>query len=141
MPTQRTILLVEDNPDDATLTEAALRGVPAHLEIVPDARGAFEYLFVDGNELPWLVVLDLRLPDIDGLEVLRRIREDERTRLTPVVILTSSMAPDDVVASFRLGANSFVRKAASFDEFSAQVREIGAYWLGVNEPPATSDDD
>ena len=131
----RTILLVEDNPDDAALTEVALRGLPADLKIARDAREAFGYLFGDTNELPWLVVLDLRLPGVDGLEVLRRIREDERTRLLPVVILTSSMAPDDVLSGYRLGANSFVRKSGGFDEFSAQVRQIGTYWLGLNEPP------
>jgi DNA-binding response OmpR family regulator len=129
-----TILLVEDNPDDAALTEIALRGLPAHLEVARDGQEALDYLFNDANELPRLVLLDLRLPNIHGLEVLRRIRENERTRLTPVVILTSSTAPDDVATGYRYGANSYVCKSFDFDEFSGRVRELGSYWLRVNEP-------
>jgi len=137
MASSATILLVEDNPDDAALTELALRGGwPAHLEVARDAREAFDYLFGDTREAPRLVLLDLRLPDSEGLEVLRRIREDERTRLIPVVILTSSMAAGDVAASYRLGANSYVRKPVDFDQFADRVREIGSYWLGINESPS-----
>ena len=84
--------------------------------------------------------LDFRLPDANGLEVLRRIREDERTCLIPVVVLTSSVLPGDVAESYRHGANSYVRKPVDFDRFSARVREIGAYWLGVNEPPSNNRD-
>jgi two-component system response regulator len=130
-----TILLVEDNPDDAALTELALRNWPAHLEIARDAGEAVDYLFGNAHDAPRLVLLDLGLPDTDGLEVLRRIRQDERTRLIPVVILTSSMAPRDVAASYRMGANSYVRKPVDFDEFSERIRQIGSYWLRTNEPP------
>ena len=130
-----TILLVEDNPDDAALTEIALRGLPAHLEVARDGQAALDYLFNDANDLPRLVLLDLRLPNIDGLEVLRRIRENQRTRLTPVVILTSSTAPDDVATGYRYGANSYVCKPLDFDQFSGLLRELGSYWLAVNEPP------
>ena len=93
MPNPVTILLVEDNPDDATLTERARRGMPANLEIARDGQEALDYLLNDANDLPRLVLLDLQLPNTDGLEVLRRIREHERTCLTPVVILTSSSSP------------------------------------------------
>ena len=138
MTDSATILLVEDNPDDAALTELALRaGVPAHLEIARDAGEAVDYLFGDTHDAPRLVLLDLGLPDTGGLEVLRRIRQDERTRLIPVVILTSSMAPGDVAASYRMGANNYVRKPVEFDEFSERVRQIGSYRLRTNEPPST----
>lgn len=135
MPHPVTILLVEDNPDDEALTVMALRGVPATLEVARDGQEAMDYLTNDGSALPRLVLLDLKLPKIDGLEVLRRIREDDRTRLTPVVVLTSSNAPNDVAASYRLGANSYVRKPVNFDQFSETIRQLGTYWLAVNEPP------
>lgn len=138
MPEHVTILLVEDNPDDAALTERALRmGTPAHLEVVGDGEAALEYLFDDANELPRLVLLDLRLPTTDGFEVLRRIREHERTRLTPVVILTSSSAPDDVVEGYRCGVNSYVRKPVDFGQFADLIHQLGLYWLMINEWPAT----
>ena len=140
MAESATILLVEDSPDDAALTELALRRWPAHLEIARDAEEAVDYLFGNAHEAPRLVLLDLGLPQADGLEVLRRIRQDERTRLIPVVILTSSMAPGDVAASYRMGANSYVRKPVDFDEFSERVREIGSYWLRINEPPSPAHD-
>ena len=140
MPHPVTILLVEDNPDDEALTVMALRGVPATLEVARDGQEAMDYLTNDGKALPRLVLLDLKLPKIHGLEVLRRIREDDRTRLTPVVVLTSSNAPNDVVASYRLGANSYVRKPANFDQFSETIRQLGTYWLAVNEPPPDAPD-
>ena len=136
MPDSVTILLVEDNPDDAELTRFALRqGVPATIEVARDGRQALDYLFDEANRLPRLVVLDLRLPTTDGLDVLRRIRENERTELTPVVILTGSHAPDDIVRGYRLGANSYVRKPVDFDEYAGLVQQLGAYWLMINEPP------
>jgi CheY-like chemotaxis protein len=134
-----TVLLVEDNPDDVALTSLALReGVPATIEVARDGQQAFDYLFNDANDLPRLVLLDLRLPSTDGLEVLRRIREHERTCLTPVVILTSSSAPEDVAAGYRCGANSYARKPVDFDQFAGLVRQIGRYWLVVNEPLSDS---
>jgi CheY-like chemotaxis protein len=141
MPEHVTILLVEDNPDDATLTELALRTeVPAKLEVARDGQEALDYLLDDATDLPRLVLLDLRLPNVDGLEVLRRIREHERTCLTPVVMLTSSSAPSDIVAAYRNGASSYVRKPVDFDQFAGVVRQIGSYWLGVNEPPSDTGD-
>jgi two-component system, response regulator len=140
MPHPVTILLVEDNPDDEALTVMALRGVPATLEVARDGQEAMDHLTNDGKALPQLVLLDLKLPKIDGLEVLRRIREDDRTRLTPVVVLTSSNARNDVVASYRLGANSYVRKPVNFDQFSETIRQLGTYWLAVNEPPPNAPD-
>jgi two-component system, response regulator len=130
-----TILLVEDNPDDAALTEIALRGLPAQLEVARDGQEALDYPSKHANDrLPRLVLLDLRLPNIDGLDVLRRIRENEHTCLTPVVILTSSNAPDDIATGYRYGANSYVCKPLDFDEFSGLLRQLGSYWLTVNEP-------
>lgn len=141
MPNPVAILLVEDNPDDAALTEWALRGgVPANVEIARDGQEALDYLFNDFNDLPRLVLLDLRLPSIDGFEVLRRIREHERTSLIPIVVLTSSSAPDDVVAGYRYGANSYVIKPVDFEQFAALVRQIGSYWLVANAPPPYSHD-
>jgi two-component system, response regulator len=139
MPGSPTILLVEDNPDDAALTERAMRsGLPARLAVARDGGEALDYLFSDANDLPRLVLLDLRLESMDGLEVLRRIRQHERTRLTPVVILTSSLAPDDVVAAYRYGANSYVRKPYDFDHFGGLIHQLGAYWLRINQPPPNS---
>ena len=130
-----TILLVEDNPDDAALTERALRGLPAHIEVAGDGQEALDYLFNQANDRPRLVLLDLRLPNIDGLEVLQRIRENERTCSTPVVILTSSTAPDDIASGYRYGANSYVCKPLDFEQFSGVLRELGSYWLFLNQPP------
>jgi two-component system response regulator len=142
MADSATILLVEDNVDDAALTELALRAsLPARLEIARDAGEAVDYLFGNAHDPPQLVLLDLGLPDTGGLEVLRRIRDDERTQLIPVVVLTSSMAPSDVAASYRMGANSYVRKPVDFDEFSERVRQIGSYWLGTNETVSQADDE
>jgi CheY-like chemotaxis protein len=138
MPDAVTILLVEDNPDDEALTKLALNfGTPATLEVARDGQEALDYLFNDANDVPRLVLLDLDLPGVGGLELLRRIREHERTSLTPVVILTASNAPDDVAAGYRHGANSYVRKPVDFDQFAELMRQLGAYWLVVNEWPPT----
>src|ERR1035438_1814561 len=134
MPTV-TVLLVEDNPDDEALTVLALRReTAANVEVARDGQEALDYL-VKRKDVPQLVLLDLKLPKIDGLEVLRRIREDERTCLTPVVILTSSNAPNAVAAGYRLGANSYIRKPVDFDEFAEVIHQLGVYWFVVNEPP------
>jgi CheY-like chemotaxis protein len=134
-----TILLVEDNPDDAMLTELALRqGISAKLEIARNGQEALDYLSNETNEIPRLVLLDLRLPNVNGLEVLRRIREHDRTRLIPVVIVTNSSAPGDVAAAYRYGTNSYIRKPVDFDQFAELIGLIGAYWLIANEPPANT---
>ena len=141
MPHPVTILLVEDNPDDEALTALALReGLPATLKVARDGQDALDYLFDEDNELPRLVLLDLRLPSTDGLEVLKRIRAHERTALTPVVILTSSSAPTDVDAGYRYGANSYVRKPINYDQFASLIRQVGSYWLVINEPPSGNQD-
>ncbi len=141
MPNPVTILLVEDNTDDQSLTVRALRmGTTANIEIAGDGQAALDYLFNDANDMPRLVVLDLNLPGLDGLKVLQRIREDERTRTTPVVVLTGFAAPIDVIAAYRYGANSYVRKPVDFDQFADVIHQLGAYWLVVNEPPPAAGD-
>lgn len=137
----RTILLVEDNPDDVDLTARALRKfkVANELVVARDGEEALEYLLGDaagnGATLPQLVLLDLKLPRVDGLEVLKRIRAADRTRMLPVVILTSSREEQDIMAGYSLGANSYVRKPVNFDEFVDSVNQLGLYWLILNEPP------
>ncbi len=140
----RALLLVEDNPKDELLTLRTLEkcNVANEIVVVRDGVEAIEYLFAQGNysgrdvnDLPTVVLLDLKLPKIDGLEVLRRIRADERTRLLPVVILTSSDEEKDIIASYKLGANSYVRKPVAFSDFSKAVADLGRYWLIANEPP------
>jgi len=130
------ILLVEDNPDDEALTRRALQknNVTNEMVVAHDGQEALDYLFGAGR-LPQLILLDLKLPKIDGLEVLRRLRAEERTRLLPVVILTSSNEERDLVTSYSLGANSYVRKPVDFKEFTEAARQLGVYWLLLNEPP------
>jgi two-component system response regulator len=142
MTSQRSILLVEDNPDDEALTLRAFR--KSHLGnevvVVRDGAEAVEYLFRDGVEPPALILLDLKLPKLDGLEVLHRIRADDRTRLVPVVILTTSSEQEDIVASLEGGANAYVRKPVNFADFTAAVNAIGVFWMITSElaptPPA-----
>ena len=140
----RVILLVEDNPKDELLTLRTLKkcNLANEIVVVRDGAEAIEYLFGqgespgrEGHDLPTVVLLDLKLPKIDGLGVLRRIRADERTRLLPVVILTSSDEEKDIIASYELGANSYVRKPVDFAQFIEAVRQLGLYWLILNEPP------
>ncbi len=144
VPSQRVILLVEDNPDDAELTIRALRKNNITNEIVRAEDGvvALDYLFGtgqfagrDASELPELVLLDLKLPRLDGLDVLRRIREDRRTRFLPVVILTSSNEERDRMRGYELGANSYVQKPVDFQQFLEAARQLGLYWLVLNVPP------
>lgn len=140
----RIILLVEDNPDDVELTLRALRANQIMNEVVVARDGvqALDYLFGEGEYadrdlevMPQVTLLDLKLPKIDGLEVLRRLREDERTRHLPVVILTSSKEQVDIAKGYGLGANSYVQKPVDFSEFREAVRQLGLYWLLLNESP------
>ena len=139
-----TILLVEDNADDEELTLRAFRRskVLNQVEVVRDGVEALDYLFATGvhaerdpKALPAVILLDLKLPKLGGLEVLRRVRADERTRRIPVVVLTSSNEEKDILSSYGLGANSFVRKPVDFAQFMEAAQQLGMYWLVMNEPP------
>ncbi len=140
----KLILLVEDNPDDQALTLRALKknNIRNRVVIKQDGKEALDFLFCEGpdagrdpRDMPQVILLDLKLPKIDGLEVLRRIRSDERTRLLPVVILTSSKEEQDMIKGYGYGANSYVRKPIDFNQFVEAVNQLGLYWLVLNEPP------
>lgn len=136
--TNKVILLVEDNPDDEALTKRALKAnnISNEVVIARDGAAALDYLFSsDSRDPPAVILLDLKLPKVDGLEVLRRIRENDRTKLLPVVILTSSKEEQDIVSGYSLGANSYVRKPVDFDEFVRATSQLGLYWLLLNEQP------
>lgn len=139
----RIILLVEDSPDDEALTLRALTKNKIRNEVVVahDGVEALDYLFGTGayagrdtGILPMVILLDLKLPKIDGLEVLRRLRADERTKFTPVVVLTSSREEQDLINSYSFGCNSYIRKPVDFVQFVEAVRQLGLYWLALNEP-------
>ncbi|MBA4396013.1 MAG: two-component system response regulator [Syntrophus sp. (in: bacteria)] len=141
---EKIILLVEDNPDDVELTLRAFKrnNILNRVIVARDGVEALDYLFGTGmhagrdmKDLPVVVLLDLKLPKIDGMEVLKRIRQDERTKLMPVVILTSSAEERDVVDGYRLGANSYVRKPVDFEQFVEAAKHLELYWLLWNEPP------
>ncbi len=141
---ERTIFLVEDNPDDIELTLRALKkyNIKNDITVVRDGAEALDYLFATGaysdrdtTTMPSVVILDLKLPKVDGLEVLQRIRADERTKLVPVVILTSSNEEQDMINGYKFGANSYVRKPVDFTQFLEAARQLGLYWLVTNEPP------
>ena len=140
-----SILLVEDNPDDVELTVHALKknNIANPIAIVRDGQEALDYLLYQGkyaggdHDLPHLILLDLKLPKVSGLEVLKRLRADERTKLLPIVVLTSSDEEKDLIQSYKLGANSYVRKPVDFSQFAEAVRQLGLYWLVLNEPPPT----
>jgi len=144
---KKVILLVEDNPDDLELTMRALRQNNIVNEIVSAQDGveALDYLFSRGaysqralDDMPEVVLLDLKLPKLDGLEVLRQIREDERTTLLPVIILTSSKEESDMLQGYRLRANSYIRKPVDFIQFAEAIKQVGLYWLVLNEAPPKS---
>lgn len=143
---ERVILLVEDNPSDEELTLRALKksNILNRVVVVRDGAEALDWLFRQGahagrpaEEAAQVILLDLKLPKIDGLEVLRMIRADARTKLLPVVVLTSSIQEQDVVTSYGLGANSYVRKPVDFTQFVDAVRQLGLYWLVINQPVPT----
>jgi two-component system response regulator len=140
----KTILLVEDNPDDEALTLRALKinNILNGVIVARDGAEALDYLFGTGkyagrdlSDMPQVILLDLKLPKIDGMEVLRRIRADERTKLLPVVILTSSKEERDLINGYKLGANSYIRKPVDFEQFRESVKQMKLYWLVLNEPP------
>ena len=139
MKTTDPIVLVEDNEDDIVLTRRALarNKIGNPLVIARDGAEALELLLgANGDSInPAIILLDLQLPKVDGLSVLKRLRADPRTSLTPIVVLTSSKAEQDVVAGYNLRANSYIRKPVDFDQFTEAVRQIGMYWLLLNEPP------
>ncbi len=142
----KLILLVEDNPDDVALTLRALKkhNIANQIVVAPDGVEALDFLFGTGvhvgrdvSNQPQLVLLDLKLPKLDGLQVLERIRADQRTKRLPVVILTASDEDKDIAASYDLGANSYIRKPVDFDRFTEAVRQLGLYWLVLNLPPSS----
>ncbi|MCX5973509.1 MAG: response regulator [Coprothermobacterota bacterium] len=138
------ILLVEDNPNDVELTLRALKEnkLANRIQVVEEGAAALDFLFANGvftqrdvEALPKVVLLDLKLPKVSGLEVLRAIKSDERTKLVPVVVLTSSQEERDIVESYHLGANSYITKPVDFDNFVKSISELGLYWLLLNKPP------
>ena len=140
----KTILLVEDNPDDAALTLRALKknNIVNEVVIAQDGVEALDYLFGTGRFAgrdvsvhPQIILLDLKMPKLDGFEVLKRLRNDERTRLLPVVVLTTSSEDRDRVESYKLGANSYIRKPVDFEQFMKAIQQLGLYWLVLNEAP------
>jgi CheY-like chemotaxis protein len=142
-PNEIEILLVEDNPNDIELTLRALKSALVNkIFVVRDGEEALDFLFSQGKyegstseAMPRVILLDLKLPKIDGLEVLKNIRENEKTRYIPVVVLTSSLEEKDLIESYRLGVNSYIVKPVEFDQFIKSVTELGLYWLLLNKPP------
>ncbi len=139
---EKFILLVEDNPDDEELTLRALRKVANEIVVVRDGSEALEFVFGTGGfagrdteRMPAVVLLDLKLPKLSGLDVLQRLRADPRSRLLPVVVLTSSSEDEDMLRSYRFGANSYVRKPVEFASFANAVTQLGVYWMLLNETP------
>jgi two-component system, response regulator len=141
---QKLVLLAEDNPDDEVLTVRSLRQAKVANEIVVtrDGQEALDFIFAKGGfsgrdaaDLPTLVILDLKMPKLSGIEVLQKLRADERTRLIPIVILTSSSEDEDMLRSYQCGATSYVRKPVEFGAFVSAVSQLGVYWLMLNEPP------
>ena len=138
------ILLIEDNPDDVELTLYAFKknNIANPVEVVRDGQEALDYLFYKGkysnstHPLPGLILLDLKLPKVDGIEILKKVKHDRRLKLIPVIVITSSEEDRDVIESYDLGVNSYIRKPVDFDQFVETVKNIGLYWLLLNKPPA-----
>lgn len=140
----KVILLIEDNPDDEALTLRALKNnnIKNEVRVARDGQEALDYFFgenASSNPVPTVVLLDLKLPKVSGLEVLRHLRENERTEMQPIVILTSSKEEQDVADSYKLNVNSYIRKPVDFDQFMEAIRTLGLYWLVLNEAPFPHD--
>ena len=138
------IILIEDNPHDAELTIRSLKRnkIANEIHVIPNGAEALDFFFATGKYegrdmkiTPKLVILDLKLPKVDGIEILRRVKSDERTKIIPIVVLTSSKEENDVVESYKLGANSYIVKPVDFQKFAESIRDLGLYWLLLNEPP------
>lgn len=136
------ILVIEDNPKDLKLTLHALRRLANHIEVARDGEEALDYLFCRGrfqerrfDDVPRVVLLDLKLPKVDGLDVLRAAKTDVRTRAIPIVIMTASKEEHDMVEGYHLGANAYIQKPVDFDEFQRMVEQLGLFWLLINQPP------
>ncbi len=140
MSDTKLILLVEDDPDHELLTIRALKksNIANDVRVARDGEEAINLLFGESPLRPQVILLDLKLPKVEGLEVLRRIREDDATRMLPVVVLTSSDEERDVVRSYKLGVNSYIRKPVNFNDFAEATRQLGMYWLVLNECPQTA---
>ena len=140
-PEDTKILLIEDNPDDVELTLMAFKkhNLANHITIARDGEEALNIVLQHGKEsaggLPDLILLDLKLPKVDGMECLRQIKENSETKVIPVIVLTSSKEENDLAESYRLGANSYIRKPVNFEKFTEVVMQLGLYWLLINEPP------
>ena len=131
------ILLIEDNPDDAGLAIRALKknNLANNLLHLQDGQEALDFLFDDNNQMPKLILLDLKMPKVDGIEVLRKLKSDERKRIIPIVVLTSSKEERDIVESYKLGVNAYIVKPVDFDQFVKAVTELGFFWLILNQAP------
>jgi len=137
MQTAVEILLVEDNPNDAELTIRALKknNLANSLVHLEDGEEALDFLYDEQNEMPKLILLDLKMPKIDGIDVLRKLKSDEQKRIIPIVVLTSSKEERDIVESYKLGVNAYIVKPVDFDQFVKAVSQIGFFWLILNQPP------
>ncbi len=132
------ILLIEDNPDDAGLTIRTLKknNLGNHLIHLEDGQDALDFLFNEENRMPKLILLDLKMPRVDGIEVLRKLKSDEKKRSIPVVVLTSSKEEKDIVEAYKLGVNAYIVKPVDFDQFVKAVTQVGLFWVVLNQPPA-----